>query len=246
MLKFVLGRALCGKSYYICQSIAECVKKNKSPVLIIPEQFSFESEKRILSLLGDSEAQKVKVFSFSRLCDEVESITGGQTSELTDSEKIILMTAALKSVRPNLKYFSKYAVSPGFSKMMLNTAGELIMNAVGADDLFGASEELGDGVLGRKLYDTAVILAEYNDLISQKLSGYKDRLESLYDTLENYRYFDNKTVFIDSFGGFTGQQYRIIDRILSQAEDVVVSLCDSGVSKEEIAALREMLEDDTL
>ena len=48
MLKFILGRASSGKSYEVCRQIAECVKNGDRPVLIIPEQFSFESEKRIL------------------------------------------------------------------------------------------------------------------------------------------------------------------------------------------------------
>ena len=92
MLQFVLGRALSGKSYEICRRIAECVKTGGEPVLIIPEQFSFESEKRILSLLGDGNAQKVKVLSFSRLCDEVEDFSGGGSyGELNDCDKIILM-----------------------------------------------------------------------------------------------------------------------------------------------------------
>lgn len=231
MLKFILGRALSGKSYEICRQIACCVNDGKSPVLIIPEQFSFESEKRILSLLGDADAQKVKVLSFSRLCDEVENISGGFGSgELTDSEKIILMTCALKNVRGNLKYFNKYALSSGFSKMMLNTADEFTLNAVSPADILEAAEELKDGILGRKLYDTAVIFAEYNQLISEKLSGFEDRLNRLYKVLHSVPYFRDKSVFIDSFSGFTGQQYKIIDRIVSQATDTVVSFCDNAQS----------------
>ena len=229
MLQFILGRASSGKSYEICRRIADCVKQGCEPVLIIPEQFSFESEKRILSLLGDSGAQKVKVLSFSRLCDEVESIAGGgAVGELSDSDKIILMTTAIKNVRGGLKYFDRYSLSPGFSKKMLNTVGEFILNSVTGEDISSAIESIGDGVLGRKLSDTHLIFTEYKRLISEKLSGYEDRLTNLYRVLENFGYFEGKHVFIDSFGGFTGQQYKIIDRILSQSACTVVSLCDSA------------------
>ena len=106
MLQFISGRASSGKSYEICRRIAECVKNGKEPVLIIPEQFSFESEKRILELLGDSGAQKVKVLSFSRLCDEVENITGGGAlAQISDSDRIILMNTALRGVRDKLTFF---------------------------------------------------------------------------------------------------------------------------------------------
>ncbi len=232
MLRFIVGRALSGKSYEICRRIAECVKEGLTPVLIIPEQFSFESEKRILSLLGDCDAQKVKVLSFSRLCDEVESIYGGgAVGEIGDSDKTILMSTALKNVREKLKYFGKYSLSSGLSKMMLGTINEFKQNAVSCADVFEASERLDDGVLSRKLYDTALIFAEYEELMSEKFEGAGDRLERLYETLKEHNYFSGKEVFIDSFIGFTGMQYKIIDRILSGANNLTVSFCENTEEK---------------
>ncbi len=231
MLQFILGRASSGKSYEICRRIAECVKRGKNPVLIIPEQFSFESEKRLLSLLGDADMQKVKVLSFSRLCDEVESITGGMRGEISDSDKIILINTALKRTRDKLKYFGKYSLSSGLAKMMLSTIGEFSQNAVGVSDIFEVSESIEDGILGRKLYDTAIVYAEYNDLLAEKFEGYSDRLDNLYKSLLAFDYFADKQVFIDSFGGFTGQQYKIIERILVTAQNTTVSFCDNPSEK---------------
>lgn len=228
MLQFVSGRASSGKSYEICRRIAECVKSGGTPVLIIPEQFSFESEKRILSMLGDADAQKVKVLSFSRLCDEVESIYGGGANvQLSDSDKIILMNTALRRVKGELKYFGRYASSTGFSNMILNTVGEFSLNAVNVGDIFEAAESEGDTVLGRKLGDTALIYAEYNQLIAERFSGAEDRLTRLYNTLQNFDYFGGKQVFFDSFSGFTGQQYKIIECVLKSAQSTVISFCDN-------------------
>ena len=228
MLKFILGRASSGKSYHIVRKIAECVRAGETPVLIVPEQFSFESEKRVLFSLGDSDAQKVKVLSFSRLCDEVENIVGGRgVGELTDSDKIIIMSNALHSTRDKLKYFGRYVNSTGFAKMMLNTVGEFEQNTVSVADIYEAAESIEDSVFKRKLYDTALIFAEYNEQISEKFLGFEDKLTRLYSILGDYKYFEGKTVFIDSFSGFTGQQYRIIDRILTGAKDLFVSFTDN-------------------
>ena len=62
MLQFILGRASSGKTYTITQKIAECISQGGHPVLLVPEQFSFESEKNILDVVGDGDAQKVSVF----------------------------------------------------------------------------------------------------------------------------------------------------------------------------------------
>ena len=231
MLQFILGRASSGKSYEICSRIAECVKNGGSPVLIIPEQFSFESEKRILSLLGDKDAQKVKVLSFSRLCDEVENAVGGTVNKINDCDKIILMNMAIRNVKSSLKCFGRYSSSSGFSKMMLSTVDEFVANAITPSDIYNAAQDIKDGIFARKLYDTATVFAEFNDLTVQKFPDFADRLTTLYNTLETYKHFENKSVFIDSFSGFTGQQYRIIDRILSQSDNTVISFCDNTEGK---------------
>ena len=232
MLTFILGRASSGKSYKVCRMIADRVRRGEAPVLIIPEQFSFESEKRILSLLGECDAQKVKVLSFSRLCDEIENIAGGGAGEpLSDPDKIIIMNTAMRSVKKELKYFGKYSLSPGFTDMMLNTVNEFIMNAVSPADIIEVAGSFEDSVLKRKLLDAALIYAAYNDLMAEKFPDSCDRLTRLYNTLADCDYFSGRPVFIDSFGGFTGQQYRIIDRILSAAGDLFVSFCENPCEK---------------
>ena len=72
----------------------DCVKNDvvngKDIVLIIPEQFSFECERQLLHTLGDSAAMRVEVLSFSRICDEVNRIAGGNAfSVMSDCDKII-------------------------------------------------------------------------------------------------------------------------------------------------------------
>lgn len=48
MLQFILGRASSGKTYTVIEKISECIERGKSPVLLVPEQFSFESEKKYI------------------------------------------------------------------------------------------------------------------------------------------------------------------------------------------------------
>ena len=40
--------------------------------LLVPEQFSFETERAVLHLLGEQGMDRISVFSFSRLCEHVE------------------------------------------------------------------------------------------------------------------------------------------------------------------------------
>ena len=81
MLSFISGRAASGKSYEMLNRIEKAVNMGECPILLVPEQFSFQSERAVLSRLGDTLSQKVSVLSFTRLCDEVERNLGGICSK---------------------------------------------------------------------------------------------------------------------------------------------------------------------
>ncbi len=234
MLQFILGRASSGKTYTVTQKIAECIARGESPILLVPEQFSFESEKNILDCVGDSNAQKVSVISFTRLCDEVERINGGVCGEtVTDADRIILMGRAIKLCRDSLKRFKKYSNSSSFARMMLDSIGEFKLEFISAEDLRDAANNTDDEQLKLKLLDTALIYENYDAILAEKFIDNTDRLTKLYYALEEYRYFENKTVFIDSFKGFSGQQYKILEKIISQAASVTVTLTDNPTDMRE-------------
>ena len=235
MIRFILGRASSGKTYTIMQKIAECLKNGEKPVLLVPEQFSFESEKHILDAVGDGDAQNVAVMSFTRLCDEVERENGGVCSEsITNSDRVILMNRALKNCRDDLVRFKKYANSGSFARLMIDSINEFKLDFVSVEDLRRVAEKIDDEQFKAKLLDTALIYENYDTVVSEKLKDNNDRLTKLYDALEKYRYFDNKTVFIDSFKSFSGQQYKILERIVEQAKDVTIALTDNPLDKSSV------------
>ena len=45
MLQFIFGKSLSGKTSYVFKKIKEITDKGIEAVLIVPEQFTFESEK---------------------------------------------------------------------------------------------------------------------------------------------------------------------------------------------------------
>lgn len=234
VLKFIFGLPCSGKTYTTLQKIKELCNTNEETILIVPEQFSFESEKEVLKVLGDSFALKTTVLSFSRLEDEVSRKIGGICAKvLTDSDKVIFMNKTLIQVASELKVWAKYANSVTFAKTMLDTIGEFKINAVTCDDIKKAAINTDKISLKNKLLDLCLIYQTYDLLTKERFIDPADKLTKLYSNLGNYRYFDGKTVFIDSFKGFTGQQFKILERIISQAKDVYITFTNDKDSTSE-------------
>lgn len=225
MLQFVFGLPGSGKTAWIMDRLSEIAPEGRESVLLVPEQFSFETERRVLRTLGDKNARRVTVMSFTRLCDEVGRIAGGIAGvTLSGSDKVIFMSRALLAVSDQLLLWGKYCRSVTFAKTMLDTVGEFKINAISAGEIAEASEQTTGNALKNKLHDLALIYQTYDALVGEKFLDPADRLTKLYTQLESCRYFEGKEVFFDSFKSFTGQQYKIIKRILTQADNVTVSL----------------------
>lgn len=224
MLQFIFGKPSSGKTYTIINKIKELSKNGDESVLIVPEQFTFESERQVLKTVGDSFALNTTVLSFSRLCDEVGRNVGGISAKpLSDCEKNIFMHKALVNSADKLMLWKKYSSSANFAKTMLDTIGEFKINSIGSDELLSVSENCDSQTLKLKLHDIAVIYDEYDLCVGEKYIDPADSLSKLYNTLLTYKYFEGKTVFLDSFKGFTGGQFKIIERILTQAKNVYIS-----------------------
>lgn len=225
MLRFIRGRASSGKTYKTIDLAKAAVNSGEKVIILVPEQFSFECEKKVLAALGDSGAQSVAVLSFSRICDEVDRVTGGVCSKpLKESDIHIIMKRAISVCNRELLSFKRFSRLDGFAGKMAQTVYELKINCIEPTDLKTAAEQTKEPDLAAKLNDTALIYDTYNTLITEKYVDPSDKLKILYEKLEGYRFFEGKTVFIDSFDGFTGQQFKIIERIFSQCKDVFISL----------------------
>ncbi len=225
MLKFIFGLPSSGKTTNVLNLIKKSVESNQSVVLIVPEQFSFQTERSVLQLLGDVDAGKVEVLSFTRLYDKISDTVGGTCGKLLcDSDKIILMSRVLNSLASELKIWGKYTNSLSFAKTVLDTIGEFKINSISSLEIKKAAENCDRVSLKNKLHDIAIIYDNFDALLGEKYIDPVDKLTKVYRDLEKVKYFENKTVFIDSFKAFTGQQFKIIERIITQADNVYFAI----------------------
>ena len=236
MLKFIYGRAGSGKSYNIINRITCDAKAGKKAILLVPEQFTFQSERALLSALGDSAGTDVSVLSFTRMYDEITRRVGGRiANNITDSDRVILMNRALSGVKDKLKLWDKYVGSVRFTGNIIAAINEFKTSAISPEEILTAAERIESAYLRAKLEDISVIYSAYNALLENAFLDPTDDLTRLNEKLLSYKLFEGKNVYIDSFKNFTGQQYKIIERILAQADEVTVAVTSSDIDSSELS-----------
>ena len=65
-LRIIYGRAGTGKSKFCIRQIKNKIENSNKLVLIVPEQFTFQTENRMLEEIGEKYVLKAEVLSFKR------------------------------------------------------------------------------------------------------------------------------------------------------------------------------------
>ena len=79
MFKVIAGGAGSGKSTYLINMIKSETENGKSPLVIIPDQFSFEYDRKLYLTLGAELYNMVSTISFSRLAEDIFIKFGGRS-----------------------------------------------------------------------------------------------------------------------------------------------------------------------
>lgn len=232
MLQLVLGRAGYGKSTYIQNKIQEDIQNGLQGVLLlVPEQFSFVTGNTFLSLLGQSKYINLEITDFTRLAYEVKTQYGGIAKPMLDqSGRAVLMSRAINSVQDLLKLYTKNLDSVSFISSMLQMHTELKCCTVTPDELSVAAGHVDKAILQMKINDISLIMGAYEAVISDRFLDSADDLTRLYETLLHTDYLKGRRIYIDGFDGFTAQELRIIERMLTDADSVIITLPTDSIS----------------
>ena len=230
MLQFILGRASSGKSETIYQLAS---KENKDNViLIVPEQFSFETERNLLK----KDITGISVLNFSRLIDVVKNLYGGTAGDtLSSFDKVVVMLRALENVKNELLIYKKYYDSLEFANKLIALSNELKESSVSLGELQEVIDKIKSNTTKAKIQDVLKIFLEYDSIVSTEFLDPSDDLQRLYDAINKNKYFKDKVVYFDGFKGFSNAQLKIIKCALRDSKKVVISFCcdPNDISKRE-------------
>ena len=239
MLNFIFGPAATGKTTATHELIKDEINRGESNIiLLVPEQNTFETERAMLGLFGGGFMSMVEVLSFTRLCEAAGQLYGGIAGfRIDDSKRAVFMGRALKSLAPHLSVFKKYVSSPSFIMQMTETVKELKLAGISSETLVAVKDKVENTALADKLFEISLIYSAYNNLLKGVFIDPLDDLEIFYQKAIDNGFFKDKTVYIDSFKGFTGIQLKVLKLIINSAKDVTITFCCEGCESSDDATI---------
>lgn len=154
MLQLLMGRSGSGKTYTVIEELADLAREGRDRplLLLVPEQFSFESERALLNRLGPEPAGRIQVLSFTRLAQTVFREIGGVAGKrMDDGTRALLMSQALEACADQLSLYQRHIADPEYISAALAMLTELKQCAVTPEMLEETSKVLEDGTLKKRL-----------------------------------------------------------------------------------------------
>lgn len=222
-LQLIYGRAGTGKSTVILEQVKNNLHSEVKQYIIIPEQFSYSEEKKLMAELQENSIINAEVITFKRMAERVQTEVAGRTkSLLSKSGKAMIMYSILDKQKDKLQYIKN---SSNNIDLGIQTIKDFKKNVIKYQDIEGLIESVDKPLLKAKLQDVNIIYSEYEKCIQEKFLDEEDKISKLATSLESSTMFDNSDIYIDEFSGFTKQEYQVIAKLLKKARKVRLAIC---------------------
>ena len=226
MFNFILGGCGTGKSTELMEKIKKDVETGKSVLVLFPEEFSFEAEKRLYDFLGVELFNRLKTYSFYTLSQDILRRCGSAGKRYaTEQEKLLFLWQAVQACtqRSELKLLYKQQ-SPeslmSLQKLVIKMRREGITPERIRDISPVFTSQLRD-----KVQDICCILTAYDEILQkQELSDSLTDLTGAAISAGKHKFFVNQRIYVDEFGVFTGDQYQMLDVMMHQAEEFTIAI----------------------
>jgi ATP-dependent helicase/nuclease subunit B len=222
MIKFAVSLSARERLEYLTRRL----DSSEFGVLVVPEQFLFESERLMYSRLGARKIAAIDITGVSKLAAGIIAKFGEPKLYADDIVKSVTMYKTLAQLRSRLGFF-KGAASYDFARQMLGVAADFKAAAITPDalrdTLIRAEIDFGDA-LQNKLADICEIYSVYCDALQRDFADKLDDnriaagLIALHDALAG------KQVFIHEFDSFSASQIGLIQAIAASADRVEILL----------------------
>ena len=198
--------------------------RREGQVLLVPEQFSHEAERRLCSMGGDTVSRYAEVLSLSRMADRVAAAHGGAARAYLDKGgRILAMALAAEQAASRIRLYGSVLRRPEFLVDMIAMVEEFQTCCLTPDRLLEAAAS-AEGQFAQKLQELGLLYEAYLAVCAQGSADPAAKFLWLCDALTEHDWAKTRQFYLDGFSDFTGAELAVLEVLLQQAEDVWITL----------------------
>lgn len=227
-LQLILGGSGYGKSQFMYEQVIRASIENPdlNYIIIVPEQYTMQVQKKIVSMHPKGGMLNVDVVSFGRLAYRVfDALNMPKMLILEDIGKSMVLRKVMSAMASELTVLKGNVRKQGFVGEMKSAVSELLQYHVTPGQLLELSEELSSQpMLSGKLHDIGCIFEAFQKEIEDRYMTAEELLDRFTAVVPDSEFLKNSYIYLDEFTGFTPSQYKLLGALLKQVRDVQISI----------------------
>lgn len=227
-LQFILGPSGSGKTEYIYGRIVKeaGLHPDKNYLVIVPEQFTLQTQQKLVELAPGHAIMNIDVLSFKRLAYRVFDELGKTDLKILDEtgKNLVLRRLAQKEeesltvLRPNMSRM-------GYIGEVKSLISELVQYNISPEELQKLAEDSTlPQVLRAKLGDVCAMYTAFEDFLEGTCMTAEEILHVLRDLADRSALLRGSVILLDEFTGFTPIQNDLLRQLLCVSEKIYVTL----------------------
>ncbi|MCI8566561.1 MAG: ATP-dependent helicase [Lachnospiraceae bacterium] len=194
-------------------------------LLIVPEQFTMQTQKDLVSLHPRHSVANIDILSFDRLAYRVLGEQGAENlTVLDDMGKLLVLRRAASLCGKELTLFRKNLDKAGFIDKIKSMLSELYQYRIDEGqlrELIAATG--GQPLLKRKLEEILTLYTAFDHSMQEDTIPSERLLDVLCRLIPDSGLIRASAVAFDGFTGFTPAQYQVLEALMRHAKQVIVT-----------------------
>ncbi len=222
------GRAGSGKSLRLFKEIKESLASGRDHwrVLLVPDQFTLQTERDLLHYLQTPGLMDVEVLGFSRLVQRLQEESGQSHLNVLDEHgRRMLLKGASEEVADQLLAFSASYQRVGFLQKIDATIGSARAFGVTSGQFaHAAGRPEVPKSMAEKLHDVALVWQRAQENAGDELMSSEDLLEIVGEAMPRCPSLAGAIVWVDGFTSFSRKEAEFLADLALQVERVTCAL----------------------
>lgn len=226
-LQLILGGSGSGKTTYLYDEVIRLSMEHPQEqyFLIVPEQFTMQTQKDIVTRHPNHGTMNIDIVSFARLAYRIfEELAVEQLSVLDDMGKSMVLRKVAAAQKRQLVLFGGQLNKPGFVGQLKSMLSEFYQYGITPEALREMAPSARSPLLRQKLEDLALVEQSFQEYIEGHYITTEQVLDVLCRLIPESGLIRNSVIALDGYTGFTPVQYRLTELFLVYAKQVYVTV----------------------